>query len=57
MAIIQNKPARVNAGEPVTAQAWNVIVDAINGLATYLETTEACGSPSRTRASRWRRSG
>ncbi|HYJ84699.1 MAG TPA: PASTA domain-containing protein [Pyrinomonadaceae bacterium] len=33
-------PKTVNAGEPVTAQAWNVIVNAIVSLTNYLGTTE-----------------
>jgi len=34
-------PKAVQAGEPVTAQAWNVIVNAIGALTQYLETSEA----------------
>jgi len=35
------KPAQAQAGRPVTANAWNVIVDGVNGLLDYLLTTEA----------------
>lgn len=31
----------VSAGQPVTAQAWNAIVQAINTIADYLKSTEA----------------
>ena len=31
----------VSAGQPVTAQAWNAIVQAINAIADYLKSTEA----------------
>src|SRR5262249_20792042 len=40
MAINPHIPTPVNPGEPVTAQAWNVIVDGIAGIANYLDTTE-----------------
>jgi len=41
MAINPFTPKEVKAGEPVTAQAWNVIVKAIGALTQYLETSEA----------------
>ncbi len=41
MAINPFMPKTVNAGEPVTAQGWNVIVNAIAALTDYLTTTEA----------------
>jgi len=41
MAINSNIPTTVNPGEPVTAQAWNVIVNAIVSLTNYLTATEA----------------
>ena len=31
----------VSAGQPVTAQAWNAIVQAINTVVDYLKSTEA----------------
>jgi hypothetical protein len=40
MAINPNIPKTVNAGEPVTAEAWNVIVNAILSLTNYLGSTE-----------------
>lgn len=43
MAINPFTPKEVKAGEPVTAQAWNVIVKAIGALTQYLETSEATG--------------
>jgi len=36
-----NIPKIVNPGEPVTAQAWNVIVSAIVALTNYLNSVEA----------------
>ena len=41
MAINPNIPIAVNPGEPVTAQGWNVIVNAIVSLTNYLTSTEA----------------
>ena len=41
MAINPHIPTPVNPGEPVTAQAWNVIVNAIVAISNYLDTTEA----------------
>src|SRR5258708_25823198 len=41
MAINPNIPTAVNPGEPVTAQGWNVIVNAIVSLTNYLTSTEA----------------
>lgn len=41
MAINPHIPKTVNAGEPVTAEAWNVIVNAILALTDYLNSTEA----------------
>lgn len=41
MAINPNIPTEVLAGEPVTAEAWNVIVKAIVALTDYLSSTEA----------------
>ena len=41
MAIIPFVAKTVLPGEPVTAQAWNDIVQAIAGLLGYLETSEA----------------
>lgn len=40
MAVNPNIPKLVNAGEPVTAEAWNVIVKGIIALTNYLEGTE-----------------
>lgn len=40
MAINPHIPKTVNAGEPVTAEAWNVIVQAILSLTNYLGSTE-----------------
>jgi hypothetical protein len=40
MEINPNIPKTVNAGEPVTAEAWNVIVKAILSLTNYLSSTE-----------------
>ena len=40
MAINPNIPKTVNAGEPVTAEAWNVIVKAILSLTNYLDSTQ-----------------
>jgi hypothetical protein len=41
MAINPNIPKTVNAGEPVTAEGWNVIVKGIIALTDYLNSTEA----------------
>ena len=41
MEINPNIPKIVNPGEPVTAEAWNVIVRAILSLTNYLGSTEA----------------
>jgi len=41
MAINPNIPKTVNAGEPVTAEGWNVIVNGIIALTNYLNSTEA----------------
>jgi hypothetical protein len=41
MDINPNIPKTVNPGEPVTAEAWNVIVRAILALTNYLSSTEA----------------
>ena len=41
MAINPNLPKTVNAGEPVTAEGWNVIVNGIIALTNYLNSTEA----------------
>ena len=41
MAINPNIPKAVNAGEPVTAEGWNVIVKGIIALTDYLNSTEA----------------
>ncbi len=41
MAINPNIPKTVNPGEPVTAQGWNVIVNAIVAITNYLTSTEA----------------
>jgi len=41
MAINPNIPKTVNAGEPVTAEGWNVIVNGILALTNYLNSTEA----------------
>jgi len=41
MAINPNIPKTVNAGEPVTAESWNVIVNGIIALTNYLNSTEA----------------
>lgn len=43
MAINPHIPTPVNPGEPVTAQGWNVIVNAIVALSNYLSSTEASG--------------
>jgi hypothetical protein len=40
MAINPHIPKTVNAGEPVTAEGWNVIVQAILALTNYLGSTE-----------------
>jgi hypothetical protein len=40
MAINPHIPKTVSAGEPVTAEAWNVIVQAILSLTNYLGSTE-----------------
>ena len=41
MPINTNIPKTVNPGEPVTAQSWNVIVNAIVAITNYLTSTEA----------------
>jgi hypothetical protein len=41
MSVNPNIPKIVNPGEPVTAQSWNVIVNAIVALTNYLDSTEA----------------
>ncbi|HEX7333972.1 MAG TPA: hypothetical protein VF290_20880 [Pyrinomonadaceae bacterium] len=41
MAINPHIPKTVNAGEPVTAEAWNVFVSAILALTNHLNSTEA----------------
>jgi hypothetical protein len=41
MAINPHVPTPVNPGEPVTAQAWNVFVNAIIAISNYLDSTEA----------------
>jgi hypothetical protein len=41
MAIDVPAPKQVKAGEPVTAEGWNAIVNAINATIQYLNTSEA----------------
>jgi hypothetical protein len=41
MSINPNIPKTVNPGEPVTAQAWNVIVGGIVAITNYLDSTQA----------------
>jgi hypothetical protein len=40
MAINPHIPTPVNPGEPVTAQAWNVIVNGIAAISNFLDTSE-----------------
>jgi hypothetical protein len=41
MAVDAPVPKNVKAGEPVTAEAWNTIVDAINAVVRFLNNSEA----------------
>lgn len=41
MPINATAPKNVSAGEPITAGAWNVIVDAIKAVVQHLDTSEA----------------
>ena len=41
MAVNAPAPKNVKAGEPVTAEAWNTIVDAINAVVQFINSSEA----------------